>query len=146
MTMIDAVIILTKLKLIKRYLQKLKTFEAISVNDYLNDFDKQLIVERLLQLIIQAAIGINNHLFSRLTQSGSASHFEVFIELGKCDVITLELAEELTNSVGLRNHLIYEYYDIDPNQVFKAISFALHHYPVYVQQISNYLNLLEVNS
>jgi hypothetical protein len=37
----------------------------------------------------------------------------------------------------------YEYDDIDPNQVFMAISFALQQYPLYVRQINSYLIKLE---
>ncbi|MBD2773683.1 type VII toxin-antitoxin system HepT family RNase toxin [Iningainema tapete] len=139
MTAIDSVVIATRLELITRYLESLKRFEAITIDDYLNDFDKQLIVERLLQLMIQAAIDINEHILSSLLQGNSATNFEAFIELGRCGIITPELARQLAQSAGLRNRLVHEYDDLDPNQVFKAINFALRQYPFYVQQINTYL-------
>lgn len=66
MTNIDKVVVATRLAFITRYLESLKRFEAISLEEYLNDFDKQLIVERLLQLMVQAAIETNEHILSRL--------------------------------------------------------------------------------
>ena len=54
-----------------------------------------------------------------------------------------DLARKLAPSAGLRNRLVHEYDDIDSSQVFKAISFALQQYPLYVKQINNYLISLE---
>jgi uncharacterized protein YutE (UPF0331/DUF86 family) len=125
MKSIETVIIETRLELISRYLDRLKKSEAITLDDYLNSFDEQLIIERLLQLITQAAIDINDHILSKLTPGKSYTNFEAFIELGKYQIITPELAKQIAPSSGLRNRLVHEYDDIDPNQVFKAISFAL---------------------
>ena len=88
--------------------------------------------------MIQSAIDIN-HILSRLQPDNLVSNFEAFIELAKCDVITEDLAIKLAPSAGLRNRLVHEYDDIDSSQVFKAISFALQQYPLYVKQINNYL-------
>jgi len=137
MTNIDIPVVVNKLELISRYLISLKRFEQISLNEYLNDFDKQLIVERLLQLMIQAAIDINDHILSRMNIVISRrSNFEAFIELSKCGVLTAELAGRLAQSAGLRNRLVHEYDDIDSSQVFRAINFALQQYPIYVQQVN----------
>ena len=136
---IETVIIETRLELIGRYLDRLKKSEGISLDDYLSSFDNQLIIERLLQLMTQAAIDINDHILSKLNPGESYTNFDAFIELGKYQIITPELAKQIAPSSGLRNRLVHEYDDIDPNQVFKAINFALQQYPLYVRQINSYL-------
>ncbi|MBW4554445.1 MAG: DUF86 domain-containing protein [Trichormus sp. ATA11-4-KO1] len=143
---IDTVIISTRLEFIVRYLENLKRFEAISWDDYVNSFDTQLIIERLLQLMTQAAIDINDHILSKLNPGKSPTNFEAFIEIGKYGVISTELAAQLAPSGGLRNRLVHEYDDIDPTEVFKAISFALQQYPLYVRQINTYLISLDVDN
>ncbi|MEH1927265.1 type VII toxin-antitoxin system HepT family RNase toxin [Nostoc sp.] len=142
MTKIDTVIITTRLNFLARYLDNLKRFEQISLDDYLLDFDTQLITERLLQLMAQAAIDINDHILSKLNPGKSETNFNSFIILGKYSVITVELARQIAPSSGLRNRLVHEYDEIDPQQVFKAISLALQQYPLYVRQVSSYLNSL----
>jgi uncharacterized protein YutE (UPF0331/DUF86 family) len=142
MTKIDTVIVTTRLDFIARYLDNLKRFEQISLDDYLVDFDTQLITERLLQLIVQAAIDINDHILSKLNPGKSETNFNSFIILGQYSVITVELARQIAPSSGLRNRLVHEYDEIDPRQVFKAISLALQQYPLYVRQVSSYLNSL----
>ena len=143
MSNIDSEIVLARLRLIAKYYNTLEQFSDISIDNFLADFNKQLIVERLLQLMIQSAIDINNHILSRLQPDNLVSNFEAFIELAKYDVITEDLARRLAPSAGLRNRLVHEYDDIDSSQVFKAISFALQQYPLYVKQINNYLISLE---
>ncbi|MBE9198019.1 MULTISPECIES: DUF86 domain-containing protein [unclassified Nodularia (in: cyanobacteria)] len=143
---IDTVIITTRLEFIVRYLENLKRFEAISWDDYVNSFDTQLIIERLLQLMTQAAIDINDHILSKLNPGKSPTNFKAFIELGKYAVISTELAAQLAPSAGLRNRLVHEYDDIDPKEVFKSISFALRQYPLYVREINTYLISLDVDN
>ncbi|MBD2293101.1 DUF86 domain-containing protein [Anabaena sphaerica FACHB-251] len=139
MNNIDSEIVLARLQLITKYYNTLEEFSSISLDEFLADFRQQLIVERLLQLMTQGAIDINDHILSKFNPGKSYTNFEAFIELGKSQIITSELAKQIAPSSGLRNRLVHEYDDIDPNQVFKAINFALQQYPLYVRQINSYL-------
>jgi uncharacterized protein YutE (UPF0331/DUF86 family) len=143
MNNIDSEIVLSRLKLITKYYNTLVEFNSLSLDEFLGDFRQQLIVERLLQLMTQAAIDINDHILSKFKSGKSYTNFEAFIELGKYQILTPELAKQIAPSSGLRNRLVHEYDDIDPNQVFMAISFALQQYPLYVRQINSYLITLE---
>ena len=143
MNNIDSEIVLSRLKLITKYYNTLVEFNSLSLDEFLGDFRQQLIVERLLQLMTQAAIDINDHILSKLKSGKSYTNFEAFIELGKYQILTPELAKQIAPSSGLRNRLVHEYDDIDTNQVFMAISFALQQYPLYVRQINSYLITLE---
>jgi uncharacterized protein YutE (UPF0331/DUF86 family) len=143
MNNIDSEIVLSRLRLITKYYNTLVELNSLSLDKFLGDFRQQLIVERLLQLMTQAAIDINDHILSKLKSGKSYTNFEAFIELGKYQILTPELAKQIAPSSGLRNRLVHEYDDIDPNQVFMAISFALQQYPLYVRQINSYLITLE---
>ncbi len=130
---------LAKIKLIRKYYQTLENFSSISLEDFLVDYCQQLLAERLLHLITQAAIDINHHILSKLNIGNHNTNFESFTELTKYEVITPELAKQLAPSEELIKHLIYEYDEIDPNQVFREINFVLQQYPLYVRQINSYL-------
>ncbi|GAX36491.1 type VII toxin-antitoxin system HepT family RNase toxin [Nodularia sp. NIES-3585] len=146
MSNIEPEIVLVRLRLILKYSNTLEEFRSTILEDFLADFRQQLVVERLLQLMTQAAIDINDHILSKLNPGKSPTNFEAFIELGKYGVISPELAAQLAPSGGLRNRLVHEYDDIDPKEVFKAISFALQQYPLYVRQINTYLISLDVDN
>jgi uncharacterized protein YutE (UPF0331/DUF86 family) len=143
MSNIDSEIVLARLRLITKYYNTLDEFRSLNLDEFLADFRQQLIIERLLQLMTQAAIDINDHILSKLNSGKSYTNFDAFTELGKYQIITPELAKQIAPSSGLRNRLVHEYDDIDPNQVFKSISFALQQYPLYVRQINSYLISLE---
>jgi uncharacterized protein YutE (UPF0331/DUF86 family) len=57
-------------------------------------------------------------------------------------MITPKVAEELSKSAGLRNILAHRYLEIDYTKLFDGIKSALIYYPIYIQQISEYINRL----
>lgn len=145
MTNIDSEIVLVRLMLIAKYRDTLlEEFNHITLNEYLNDFRQQLVVERLLQLMAEAATDINKYFLVQLYQISSATYFDSFIEAGRRGIISPELAAELAKSTGMRNILVHQYKDIDSQIVFDAIPKALEQYPLYIQQIIAYIDSLEV--
>ncbi len=146
MNNINTEIVLKKLSSINRDIKRLEEFSSLTVDEYLNDYRKQLPVERLLELIIQNAIDINSHILSKLYPGNNLTNFETFIELAKYNVISANLAKQIAPSSGLRNRLVHEYDDMDSRQIFIAIDFALQQYPLYVKQINEYLISLDVDN
>jgi len=146
MSEIEPAIVLAKLNAMSEYLESLQRFETISLEEYLGDRDRQLIVERLLQLVIQAGIDINRYLLKRLEIEQPETNFEAFIAVSRQGIIATELAERLSHSVGLRNRLVHFYEDIDAIKVHAAITIALGQYPLYQRQVAEYLNSLEVEN
>jgi len=146
MTAMDRQIITTRINLLIKYLERMRGFESMTFDNYLNDFDAQLIVERLIQLMVECASDINSYLLVQLYQAAPATYFESFIEAGNRGLVTKELASELAQSAGMRNILVHQYQKINHQLVFDAIPKALKQYQLYIQQITAYLNSLEVNN
>ena len=138
---IEPAIVLAKLDFMTDYLESLSSFESITLEEYLKDRGKQLIVERLLQLIIQVAIDVNRYLLKRLEVQQPNSNFDVFIEVSNCGIIA-ELAKILSQSGVLRNRLVHLYDAIDPVKVHQAIDIVLQKYPLYQRQITTYIDSL----
>ena len=139
MTGLDKAIANRKLQKIVKYLATLKSFANLDQQSYLDDFSQQLIVERLLHLIIEAAADLNSYLLVRSGQPPPETYFNSFTEAGRQGIISQDLAQQLAPSAGLRNRLVHGYDEIDPTIVFQAIPFALELYPRYVVQIQRYL-------
>ncbi len=76
MTKIDHEILNTKIRLIIKYLNRLKGFGAVGLDNYLDDFDLQLISERLLQLIVEVGTDINTYLLVQLHQDTPTTYFD----------------------------------------------------------------------
>jgi uncharacterized protein YutE (UPF0331/DUF86 family) len=112
---------------------------SISLDEFLYDYSQQLLAERLLYLITQTAIDINQQILSIVNSENYHATLESFTQLAKYEVITPDLAQKLAPSTGLIKHLTYEYDNISLNQIFQAINFALRQYPLYIRQINSYL-------
>lgn len=141
---IENAIVLTRLGFIGKNLQKLKRFETMTLAEYLDNSDLQIISERLLEVIIQTSIDINKHLLTQGYQISSITYKESFQQLGDYEILPRKLAEELSSAASLRNVLAHQYLDIDYTQLFIYIQKVLVFYPIYVQQITQYLDKLEV--
>lgn len=126
-------------------LNALKRFERLTLEDYLNNYEMQLAVERSLELIIQASLDINRYLLKRVHKINPKKNSEVFFASGQYGLLTPELGAQLSEFGKFRNVLVHLYEDIDPNQVFSTIRETLEIYPIYARQIIEYIDSLEIN-
>lgn len=148
MSQLDPEAIAQKLGRMVDRIDRLKQFEGLTLEDYLQDDLKQAAIERLLETIIGAALSINKTLLKRgagliPSDAESFKNFESFILMGENGFIPAELANQLAPSGSFRNILAHEYDDIEPAQVYNALQKAISQYPQYVKAIQNYLDTLE---
>lgn len=145
MSQVNREAILSKLSRMVDRLDNLKRFEAISLAAYLEDSDRQLIVERQLELLIQSALDINKAFLKRVVSppASATSNYESFVLMGAQGFISSDLAQVIAPSGSFRNVLAHDYDDIDPNQVHAALQKALVQYPQYVRAIQTYLDTLD---
>ena len=74
MTNLDLVSIANKLERMVNRLDRLKVYEQYTIEQYLADDDVQIIVERLLELVIQAALDINKALLRQVANKSIETH------------------------------------------------------------------------
>lgn len=149
MSQLNREALIKKLSRMVDRLDNLKRFESIAISTYLEDKDCQTIIERQLELLIQAALDINKTLLKRAAGTSTAegaesiSNFESFTMMGQTGFIPPALAQALAPSGSFRNVLVHEYDDIDPRQVYAALQKALTQYPQYIRAVQTYLDTLE---
>ncbi|MGQ9672239.1 MAG: type VII toxin-antitoxin system HepT family RNase toxin [Candidatus Aminicenantales bacterium] len=73
--------------------------------------------ERLIQLIVDCASDINNHVVVEMGQRPPEDYASSFIRASEAGMLTAELANRLEGSGGMRNILVHEYMDIDDEKV-----------------------------
>jgi uncharacterized protein YutE (UPF0331/DUF86 family) len=145
MTDISPEFINYKLRMMLQHLRELEPFAEISLEQFLSDRYKQLIVERLLELIIQISLDLTRHLLKELNRETAKTNADTFIEASEIGIISSELAQDLGNGGKLRNLIVHRYDQVDYEKIFAAIKVALEKYPIYVEQVSGFLDSLEVN-
>jgi uncharacterized protein YutE (UPF0331/DUF86 family) len=141
--MIDIDAMRYRLDLILDYLRELQPLATLSLDEFLADTYKKRGAERLLEITIQAALDVNNHLLKEHFRVAKKTNSDGFLEMGQFGALTPALAQEINKSGNFRNRLAHRYDQVDPELVFQFIPKAISQFSEYIEQISNFLNALE---
>ena len=140
--MVNKEIIKAKLNSIRENLDKIKV-ELKAPDEVLKKDDKaRSALERYFQLLVDSAVGINEHIISEENLEVPDDYFGTFIILGKTGVLPYDFAESIAPSVGLRNQIIHQYDKIDVYLMLENIRKNIHQYDEYMGLIANRYNLL----
>lgn len=111
--MVDKALILRKFTELEEYLKQVREFSGISLEEYSRDWKVQRIVERTLQMMIEACVDIANHIISdkecRIPK-GYADTFRVLYEEG---FLEKELFETMERMTKFRNIVVHHYDKVD---------------------------------
>lgn len=143
MSIFDINVILSRLSKIEDYLKRLEKYQCTTLEEYSENQDIQLITERLIQVMTEAALDIVKHLLSCLgvlQQKKDWTNKDYYLEAAKLGILSSEIANQLAKAAGMRNLLVHIYLDIEPEQVFLAIVKSLEVFPIYIDQITSYLD------
>ncbi len=144
---INPEVVRRKLDEIVDYINDLKSFQTLTLEEFMSERHRQFTVERIMELIVQTAVDINRYLLKKKgVNPSSLSSYKTFVEIGKLGIITESLAEVIKQSIDTRNALAHRYDDISPEEVFEEIADILDKYPVYVRQISTFIESLGKDS
>ena len=141
---IDMDLIRRKLSRLNMYLDKLEPIVKRTFNEYLSDFYLKSSAERLIQLIVECASDINNHVVVESGKRPPEDYTSSFIRASEAGLIKRDLADRIKGSGGMRNIIVHEYMDIDDEKVFKTLPVALADYKEYISQVDKFLDKFEV--
>lgn len=137
----DPKVIEARLKKLDGYCSSLLRFESLPLAEYSQSDDIQTIVERKLQLCIQACIDIANYLISRERLQIPDEEGNIFVVLEGEGIIGKELAQRMKGIVNFRNILVHEYLEIDNELVHRNLTQNLQDFNEFAQAIIRHLDL-----
>ena len=141
--MIDIDLIRRKLSRLNMYLEHLRPISAKSLAEYRGDFYIKSSTERLIQLIVECACDINNHVVVETNNRPPEDYAISFIKAAEVHLISRELAEKLKGSAGMRNIIVHEYMDIDDEKVLGVLPTAVNQYKEYIKQVEDFIEKAE---
>ena len=137
--MIDRELVTRKVVLIGGDLEELRKLAAPGLGAYLADPYKEILDERFLERMISRMIDINDHIITGSDRPPPRDYHDSFTELGKLGVLDPGFASRIASAAGLRNRIIHEYNEIQPDKVFETIQSALADLPVYPQAVLSFI-------
>lgn len=123
----------------------LTRYKDMTFDEYLQDPERQAVVERYLEVIIQAAIDINRMLIKPLRELDAQpfTNSESFTLVSELGIISADMVVALIPSVGFRNILAHDYDDVMPEAAYRGLQLSFTQYPEYIRQVKTYINSIE---
>jgi uncharacterized protein YutE (UPF0331/DUF86 family) len=140
--MIDPQLVTRKLVLIVNDLAPLTDLARKDRDTYMGSPVNEVVTERYLERTIGRMIDINYHLITELGHPPPKDYHDSFITLGTLGILPAQFARDIAFAAGLRNRLVHEYDEIDPERVYEALRIAVRHIPTYVKAIQEYTKTL----
>lgn len=127
------------MELIEAEINLLKKKKNVPLDDYLNCWELQHIVERAFQNAIQACIDIGARIISKLSCKKPDSYHGIFDVLYQQNIISKALLPKMHELVGFRNALVHEYRVIDSKEVYRHLQQSLEIFEEFIKSIKNLL-------
>lgn len=131
--------VIEKLTELKKYENELKQLLDFSDQDILNDSGRIHIAERLLQLVVDTALDINQHFIKELGLEPAEDFQSTFYILGKHNVIPNDFAVKIAPVVGLRNRVVHRYDTLNRELFIKTLREDYKDFDFYSKLIYEYL-------
>lgn len=137
--MIDKAFLEAKLSYIQTYYQELDNVLLYSDEEIKQDFLKLRATERILQLIVDEIIDINNHIIRYSNLSVPDDFQGSFMILSDNKILPEDFAGRIAPVVGVRNRLVHRYEKIDLNILLDAVRKNKEDFKEYVKYIFAFL-------
>lgn len=112
--MVDRDLLLRKLADLELYVSQASEFRAVTAETYGRDWKTQRIVERTLQMAIEACLDVANHVVADRQLRVPSTYAEVFEVLGDAGLLDDDLRETMVRITRFRNLLVHDYARIEP--------------------------------
>lgn len=106
--MLNEDVIHQKLVAIAEYLDKLEPITEYSFKEYQDNYFTKHTAERLIELIVEAAVDINGLITTGSGEPPPKDYYTSFVRMGDLGVYPEEFGRRIAASAGLRNRLVHE--------------------------------------
>jgi len=141
--MVDADLVRRKLSRLNVYLEKLAPIMQKKFEDYVSDFYLKTSAERLIQLIVECAADVNNHVLVETKNRPAEDYSSSFVRAAEIGLISKGLAFRLKSLGGMRNILVHEYMEIDDEKVYNTLPEAVRDFKQYMKEAYEFIKKID---
>lgn len=136
--LIDKIIVEKKLNHLKHEIHKIENMD-VTIEQILENEDIQDMIDRRMEKAIESCIDIATHIAAGLELPRQEHAADIFLLLGRNNVISKETAKEFSRVVGFRNILVHEYADIDYRLAYSNLDEKLKDLKDFARQVLQFL-------
>ncbi len=134
----NSAFITKKLEIMTRYVGELEELLKYPDSRFFTGTETMHVAERLIQLIVDGMIDINQHFIRELNLNISDDLKSTFIILGEKTILPLEFAKRVSGVVGVRNILVHQYEELDKELFLKNVRKNIRDFGTYQKHILEY--------
>ena len=113
--------ILELLRYMENCIQELKPFSTMTREEFLSDRRNPPFVESYLRRSLEVIFDIGRHILSKTYGFKEIEYRAIAKELGKRQMITFELSDELSKMAGYRNRMVHFYKEVTPEELYGIV-------------------------
>lgn len=130
-----------KLEALRGYRHELKQLlERTPDSEFFSDSGKLHIAERLVQLVVDGMIDINQHLIRECELKIPDDLQSTFLVLGDNGLLPKQFAEKIAPVTGVRNILVHQYEKLDQEMFLGNLRSHFQDFESYERHILEYLS------
>lgn len=126
------------LRNLRDYLEKLHFLAELPKEELLSDFTKIESAKYLLQVSIQTCIDIANHIIAEEDFDTPNNYYDAFVELSRNEIIPTSFLPTLKKMVDFRNRVVHLYWIVDEQLVSKILQENLGDFETFTQYILDF--------
>lgn len=139
MSPLDKESIQFKVNRIRKNLRELQQMGKLSYHAYIKEEHNKYVVERLLQVAIEAMLDIGSHIIAEEGLGEPLEYRDVFSLLCQAKILPKTKLENYQNMVGLRNRIVHLYETIDHRLIHRFLRKDLSDIETYLRMVVRYL-------
>jgi len=118
---VDRDLLLRKLADLDVYVAQVGEFGAITAEEYRRDWKTQRVVERTLQMAIEACADVASHIIADRNLRMPSTYAEVYEVLAEAGILAAAQREAMVRMSGFLNLIVHEYARIEPAMVGRML-------------------------
>lgn len=135
----DQLFIKKKINEMEGYIKEVKDFLKFSDKEIFEDSGKIHIAERLLQLVVDAMLDINQHIIRELKLKMIEDFQSTFQILAEDKILPKDFAEKIAPIVAVRNRIVHGYESLDRKLFITNLRKNYSDFGKYIGFIEKYL-------
>jgi uncharacterized protein YutE (UPF0331/DUF86 family) len=132
---VDSHVVVARIDKIRDCVSKLRVFADLGEDAFIEDSAATDGAERNMQIAIQSAIDIGNHVVADMDLGTPKDYKDIFQLLAKNKIISVGLARKLISMTGLRNVLVHDYLEVDLQLIYRIIKNELSDFDEFISAI-----------
>jgi uncharacterized protein YutE (UPF0331/DUF86 family) len=139
--MVDNRLVLRKLTELNLLHSQIREYRSITVSQYAADWKSQRIIERTIQMMVEIALDIANHLIADRNYRNPKGYADSFKVLHENRILDAKLAARMEKMAKFRNIIVHNYDKVDAEIVVGILKKNLSDFDTFKEAVVDFLDL-----